>query len=149
MESFVQGTRLGRDDLNIQFYGPQVVSRLWAELGGIRAAFGLEPEYYPVTPWWIRYGLGYVTPQDLVYHEFGVRYRLPDEISTGVLRPNFIIGSDWLTGTYRVLWKYMMYEDSDIEFRWVDFTVVSAGIDSGVHQFKDYVDLPAEYVITI
>lgn len=149
MESFAQGTRLGQGDLNIQFYGPPMAPGLWAELGGIRAAHGLEPVYYPATPWWIRYGLGYVTPGDTVYHEFGVRYRLPDEVSTGVLRPNFIIGSDWLTGTYRVLWKYMMYEDSNIELRGVDFTVVTAGIRSGVPQFKDYVDLSAGYLVTI
>jgi len=131
MEIFSQGTRLGEDDL---------VTVFWA-----------YPVYYPTiygnyySPYWVRYGIGYT--EDGHYHEFGARYRIPVEIKTGYFRPNFIVGEDWAVGKYEIRWKYKNYENSEIEYRSVEFEVCSSGINNQKDVPEDYLDLPAQMFV--
>lgn len=128
MEEFYQGYRLLDTDL---------ITSFWA-----------YPVYYPsiygnfYSPYWVRYGLGYIDDHGH-YHEFGSRYRIPIELETGYYRPNFIIGDTWATGTYEVRWKYRVYQNSDIEYRSVQFKVLSSGIHDQPGDYPDYLDLPA------
>jgi len=124
MESFIQGYRLQQEDLNYSFYFYR----------------------YPYSPFWVRYGLGYINP-DGTYHEFGTRYRLPDELQTGLFRPNFAIGDDWYVGTYEVRWKYQIRENSAILIDSVQFQVTTAGIYNTTGNYPEYYDLPASMTV--
>lgn len=134
MEEFYQGYRLKDDDLEISF---------WAYDVYYPGSYG---NYY--SPYWIRYGLGYINENDH-YHEIGPRYRIPEELKTGYFRPNFIIGEKWPLGTYEIRWKYKDFENSSIEFRKVQFKIVSAGIYNQTGYFPDYLDLPASLSILV
>lgn len=129
METFEQGYRLMDGDLEESFYAYVV--------------------YYPTTygnyytPYWARYAIGWINPITGIYYRIGPRYRLPYEIKTGILRPNFIVGETWEPGAYEIRWKYRIWAYSDIESRKVRFTVDGAGLGSYPWDFKDYLDLPA------
>jgi hypothetical protein len=133
METFIQGHRLRMEDLNIIFY-----SR--------------DPRYYSVvpsafTPFWISYAVGYIQPGTNRYYRIGPRYRLPEELSTGVLRPNFIIGEDWLVGTYKIKWFFQEFENSAVSVQEVLFAVESAGINNGTMLLQNFQNLYASLTV--
>jgi hypothetical protein len=132
METFKQDYRLQQEDLNYWFYSEYVAYQI-----------GLSQPY---SPFWVRYGLGYINPDD-TYHEFGARYRIPDQLQIGLFRPNFAIGTDWYVGTYEVRWKYQIYENSEILIDKVRFQVTTAGIYNTPGVFPSYVDLPASMMV--
>lgn len=158
MESFKQGYRLQREDLNAYFWSTQLLQPYPIDFSN--RIFPILPDeqfqaralpYYPMwpslfSPYWVRYGLGYVDSHGH-YHEFGARYRLPDELSAGVYRPKFIVEADWAVGTYRIRWKYQVFEGNDIRFMDVQFEVTTAGIYDQPGDFPDYRELPADMVV--
>lgn len=132
MESFVQGYRLLQTDLNIEFW---------------RHSIHYPPPFaFRYSPYWIRYQVGYVPDDISRFYRIGIQYRLPDELDTGLFRPNFIIGDDWGPGNYQIRWLYKDYENSSIAERFVGFRVVSAGIFSGEMVEMNQRNLPAFFV---
>ena len=125
-ETIQQNYRLQQTDLNNLLYSTSV--------------------YYPpgvsyaYSPYWMRYGLGYINDNDH-YHEIGPRYRIPEELKTGVYRPNFIVGEKWPVGTYEIRWKYRIHADSPIVYQSVRFTVTTAGIYNQPGNYPDYINL--------
>lgn len=117
MESFAQGYRLLQTDLNIEFW---------------RHNIHYPPPFaFRYSPYWIRYQIG-VVPDDIQrFYRIGRRYRLPDELDTGLFRPNFIVGDTWGPGSYQIRWLYKVYENSDVQEEFVGFQVVSAGVFDG------------------
>lgn len=128
-ESFKQGYRLKDGDLEESF---------WAYNVYYPDTFG---NYY--TPYWARYDVRWIHPTSGISYPLKPRYRIPYEVKTGILRPNFIIGDTWEPGTYEIRWKYKIWENSDIEYRRVFFTVTDAGLGSIPWDFEDYLDLAA------
>jgi len=132
MEIFRQDYRLKKSDLNITFFSVDV-------------AYPYSGLPFKYSPYWVRYELGELQDITNAYYPMGSIYRLPDEVSTGVYRPNFIIGHDWKTGTYRLVWKYKKEVLSPVERLYVDFRVVTSGIyDNTEVLLGGYRDLPAE-----
>jgi hypothetical protein len=129
MESFAQGYRLKAQDLNAVFYLSD--SRYYSVLPSL------------FSPYWVRYAVGYIQPGTERYYQIGPRYRLADERSTGVFRPNFIIGEDWLVGTYKIRWMYKNFENSLEEVREVLFEVETAGINNGTMALQNFQNLYA------
>lgn len=129
MDSFYQGYRLTQTDLTTEFYRQNLLYP--------------PPLYYQYSPYWVRYALGYIAPDTGIYYRVGPAQRLPDELQTGLYRPNFIIWEDWYPGVYEIRWLYRDYENSDIQMRKVQFEVFSAGLYTTSITLRDYVDLPA------
>lgn len=132
MESFKQDYRLNEADLNYSFYNDEV-------------AYPFSGLTYRYSPYWVRYEIGIRQESNSSYFPIGSIFRIPDEISTGIYRPNFIIGSDWNTGDYIIRWKYKKSAGSVIEYAEVAFKVVTEGIkDFSEEVIGGYLDLPAD-----
>lgn len=129
MEEFYQGYRLREEDLNTEFWRQNIHYP--------------PPLTYLYSPYWVRYSIGWIHPTTGIRYRIGPFHRLPDEVQTGVFRPNLVIGDAWATGTYEIRWFYMDFDYSSIEERRVRFTVLSAGIANALMDYQDYFDLPA------
>lgn len=116
MESFIQGHRVGQEDLVLNLFA--------------RYYTAYPYQTFPYTPFWIRYDVGFIHPVTNDFRIIGRKDRIPDIIDTGRIRPNFIIGEDWKPGTYEIRWYYRDAEDSTTQVTSVEFSIVS----DGVHQ---------------
>jgi len=131
MEIFKQDYRLRKDDLNYAFYADSV-------------AYPYAGLTYKYSPYWVRYELGRSHENNLAFEPFGSLFRIPEEISTGTFRPNFIIGYDWYIGLYKIRWKIKKTSDSNIEYIDVPFRVTTEGIYNQTGPvFGGFLDLPA------
>lgn len=118
MESFSQDYRLQEGDLNVSFYGQGLISP---------AALTV-----PYAPYYLSYEIDYYKATELRWIRLGPLYRLPEEVRSGVYRANFIIGDRWATGDYRIIWKYRISADSDLETKTYSFTVLSKGVENTI-----------------
>lgn len=80
------------------------------------------------TPWAITYSVGFISQDDGSYHPVGSTQRIPLEMRTGRLRPNFFVGDNWFTGDYAVVWTYVVNNGGPEYTRTTLFTVTTAGI---------------------
>jgi len=128
-EEFLQGYRLMKDDLNVRFYSLNV--------------YMPQGHWNLYSPYQVRYEIGFVHPDSGVYYRIGSEERIPVEISAGVFRANFIVGDDWSTGEYRIVWKYVDEFGGPTRAKCQKFLVNTAGIFDGVLAFVNSQDLPA------
>ena len=74
--------------------------------------------------------------------------RIPEKINGSGYRANFIVGEEWATGIYQIVWKYKPYSYSNTQTITQYFEVLSNGIES-----KPFInlycrrDLPANFVV--
>jgi hypothetical protein len=73
----------------------------------------------------------------------------PYVISTGIMRPNFIVGDKWPSGLYRITWYFQDVESGPVQQRDFDFEVKSAGIYGSRVTLECFFDLPAELQILV
>ena len=132
MEVLKLDYRLREEDLNYSFYNDEVAYPY----------SGLAHKY---SPYWVRYELGRLQESNNSYYPLGNQFRIPEELSTGTYRPNFIIGHDWNTGQYVIRWKFKKSAAANIEYVEVPFMVVTDGIyDYSEEILGGYLDLPAD-----
>jgi len=94
MQIFPLGYRLMDEDLNITFQRK------------LSFAYGPLSQY---NPFFVAYEIGTVS-SSLVYTRLGPQYRIPYNIKVGTYRANFIVGDEWATGNYRIIWSYQTCE---------------------------------------
>lgn len=125
---YTQGSVIGCSDLNVNFFNDS----------GVR-----------ISPYSLVYAVGYVTGEDFsVFQPVGNEERIPASIRVGMFHPNFQIGGKWLTGNYAILWKYRVYEDSEVETKKTLFVVGSSGIyDHGSLDSLGYFDVQATVIV--
>lgn len=109
----------------------------------------IDPQQRFYTPYTVWYEIGIVNEEcDKVVPVCGGP-KVPHEIRTGVLRPNFIVGDKWPTGLYRISWYFKDTAESILETRTQDFIVVTAGIYDQAVTKDCFFDLPASLQILI
>lgn len=116
MENFVQGYRLGQNDLILNMFARYISSR--------------PDETFPYTPFWIRYDVGFIYPLTNQFTPIEARNRIPVIEDTGKVRPNFIIGEGWKAGVYEIRWYYRATDTSNTQITPVQFSVSSDGMHS-------------------
>jgi hypothetical protein len=133
MESFIQGHRIGQEDLILNMYARH---------------YGAYPDQtFPYTPFWIRYDVGFVHPITNQFMPIGIHNRLPDIIDTGKIKPNFIVEDTWKVGAYEIRWYYMASDSSPIQMTIVEFSVTSDGIRQQELAMENHFDLNAYMVL--
>lgn len=133
MESFKQGYRLQQDDLLLNFYARY---------------YNVQPYVTcPYSPYWIRYDIGFIYSITNEFYPVGAVNRIPDELSTGIFRPNFIVGDDWDPGIYEIRWHYKDYENSILQEKIIEFEILSDGIMQSRLYMFNHVDLPANFTL--
>ena len=133
MESFTQGYRLRQEDLNFHLF----------------ARYNYNQQYltFPYTPYWLRYDLGFIREDNNQFYPIGAKNRIPDILSTGTFRPNFIIGDRWAPGTYEIRWNYRDSSLSNIETQIVQFSVVSEGVYQPLLSMYNHYDIVAFFTL--
>ena len=119
MQTFPLGYRLMDTDLNITFQRK------------LSFAYGPLSSY---NPFFLVYEIGKVSSL-LVYTRIGPENRIPYEIKVGTFRANFIVGDEWTTGSYRIVWKYQVCQLDPIMVVSEDFEIAtsySRGTSSGL-----------------
>lgn len=119
MEEFIQGQRLGQDDLVLNMFARYISYR--------------PDETFPYTPFWIRYDVGFIYPLTNQFTPIGSRNRSPIIVDTGKVRPNFIVGDNWKPGVYEIRWYYMATDTSNTQMTIVQFSVSSGGVSQPVY----------------
>lgn len=115
MESFIPGYRLQKEDLNVSFYAQ-----------GISYPAAIA---YPYSPYHLSYEIGYIHPDGRILR-VGPLDRIPEKVSTGVFRANFIVEEVWATGVYQITWKYNTSATTDTATKLQQFEVLSNGLNS-------------------
>lgn len=133
MESFIQGHRVGQEDLVLNLFA--------------RYYSAYPYQTFPYTPFWIRYDVGFIHPVTIEFMIIGKKDRIPDIIDTGRIRPNFIIGRDWKPGTYQIRWYYRDSEDSTTQVTSVEFSIISDGIHQPNLVMENHFDIKAFMIL--
>lgn len=133
MESFIQGHRIGQEDLVLYLYARYYSAKPY--------------ETFPYTPFWIRYDVGFIHPTTNNFMPVGSTDRLPYIIDTGKIRPNFIIGNNWKIGTYEIRWHYKATETSATQTTIVEFSVTSDGIHQPEIAMENHFDVKAYMIL--
>jgi uncharacterized protein YodC (DUF2158 family) len=133
MESFIQGHRVGQNDLVLNLYA--------------RYYSAYPYQTFPYTPVWIRYDVGFLHPVTGSFMLIGKKERIPDIIETGKIRPNFIIEDDWKPGVYEIRWYYRASEESATQAVTVEFSVTTNGISQPIISMENHFDLNAYMIL--
>ena len=134
MDSFIQGYRLQQEDLNFNLFS--------------RYNYNQQNLTFPYTPYWLRYDIGFIREDTSEFYPIGSKNRKPDILSTGVFRPNFIIGDRWTPGIYELRWYYRDSASSDIQTQIIQFEVTSDGISQPLIQVYNHFDIYAVFTLT-
>jgi hypothetical protein len=146
MESFSPGYRLQENDLNVTFF-----------------ARGLTypPDLtYSFSPYTLSYEINFIDSGSDI-KRVGPLNRIPEKVNGSAYRANFIVGGDWATGIYQIVWKYKPYAYSDTQNITQQFEILSNGITSipfinlycridlpaNFFVLPDIIDLPASFAI--
>jgi hypothetical protein len=76
--------------------------------------------------------------------------RIPEKVTQGVYRANFIVGDDWPTGYYNIVWKYQMSPIGPVQRIINTFQVTNGGYKNVVfyyHYCNE--DLPATFIVLL
>ena len=79
---------------------------------------------YFYTPYYLSYEIDYKDVSGRII-PFGNRNRIPEKVSQGIYRPNFIVGDDWSAGNYQITWKYKISAASEIVTQVNPFQVIN------------------------
>jgi len=137
--AFYPGYRMQEDDLNIAFCSQ-----------GLYYPYNLAYFYSPVN---LSYEIDYYIPVSESASKlipYGNRNRIPEKVTQGVYRANFIVGYDWPTGFYNIVWKYQMSPIGPVQTITNTFQVLNNGYKNIIFYFH-YCneDLPATFIVLL
>jgi hypothetical protein len=114
------GYRLQDEDLNVSFCAQ-----------GLTWPLGVA---YFYTPNSVEYEIDFFNTDGRLV-SYGNADRIPEIVTQGVYRANFIVGDDWPTGFYQILWKYQTSANSSIETISKIFQVTTGGYISNIFEY--------------
>ena len=130
---FYPGYRLQEEDLNVSFCAQGV-------------AYPQNLAYF-YTPYNLSYEIDFYT-NDRKLVPYGSRTRVPEIVTQGVYRANFIVGYDWPTGYYNIVWSYQTSLTGPVQTITNTFQVLNSGYRA-VQFIYFYCnnDLPATFMV--
>jgi hypothetical protein len=114
---FAPGYRLQDKDLNVNFCTQS-----------ISYPPGLA---YFYTPYSLIYEIYFINSDGRVV-PYGNENRIPEKVDTGIYRANFVVGDNWPTGHYNIIWKYRIYAISNIQTITDTFQVTDGGYENNI-----------------
>lgn len=109
--TFSRGDRLGSDNLTISFEKS--------------ISYDLPGYGRPLSPYTVTCTVGRVHPTTGVFTRVGPEDRPVVKNKTGEYFANFIVGSNWTPGYYRIVWSYSVSQPDPAQTTSADFIVLA------------------------